>query len=80
MFLPFRMAVLLIFAAVAAAAIAVCGRMHVGTAPLGLHFRGDQDKWVPGGRFYIDAIEYSAGGGGKKKKGKKGGKKKKKKK
>ena len=53
--------------------------MHVGTAPLGLHFRPDQEKWVPGGKFFIDAVEVAAGGGGKKKKkGKKGKKKKKK--
>jgi hypothetical protein len=44
-----------------------------------LHFRADQDKWVPGGKFYVDAIEYNPGGGKKKGKGKKGGKKKKKK-
>ena len=39
--------------------------MHVGTAPLGLHFRPDQDKWVPGGKFFIDASEVAAGGGEK---------------
>jgi len=58
--------------------------VHMGAGPLGLRFRDDSKRWIPGGIFRVNAFEFKpalAPGkkkGGKKKKGKKGGKKKKK--